>query len=208
MSTRNYSIAIIILLVIGCSDDRNLGPTPVPENYTEQINDWKEYRISRLTEPTGWLRLADLIWLDEGENSFGSGSDMDIRFPGESMPEHAGTFILTENSVEMIVNDGVTITHNGDPVSSMVIFDGENRPEIEHEDLIWFVDTRGNQHGIRIYNQDTPEADAFEGFPFTRFSRNGISKPGLFPGRKSVQFRLSMFWGIPSNVNPRGGLSL
>jgi uncharacterized protein len=166
MSIHKLLIAIITLLFIGCSDDTDLGPAPVPENYADQINDWKEYRVSRLTEPTGWLRLADLIWLDEGENSFGSGSDMDIRFPGESMPDHAGTFVLTDNRVEMFVNDGVTITHNGDPVSNMIIFDGESRPEIVYDNLIWFVDSRGDQHGIRIYNQDTPEADAFEGFPF------------------------------------------
>lgn len=166
MTVRKYLIAIITLLLTGCSNEFEPGPAPVPENYTEQINEWKEYRVSRLTEPTGWLRLADLIWLDEGENSFGSSPDMDIQFPEGSIPDQAGTFILTENRVEMIVNDGITITHDGEPVSSMVIFDGENRPEIEHQDLIWFVDTRGNQHGIRIYNQDTPEADAFGGFPF------------------------------------------
>jgi uncharacterized protein len=166
MSIRKYSIAIITLIFISCSGEKDLGPAPVPENYTEQINEWKEYRVSRLTEPTGWLRLADLIWLDEGENSFGSGPDMDIRFPEGSIPDQSGIFIKTGNRVEMIVNDGVTITHDGDRVNEMVIFDGENRPEIEHEDLIWYVDSRGNQHGIRIYNQDTPEADAFEGFPF------------------------------------------
>ncbi len=162
------SICVLIFcnsFFISCSDDE-LGPAPVPDNYAESIEEWKEYRIDRLTEPTGWLRLADLIWLDEGENSFGSGPDVDIRFPEGTMPDFAGIFTLSNDRVEMKVADGVTITHEGKPVNEMLIFDGENRPRVEQEDLIWFVDTRGDKQGIRIYNQDTPEADEFDGFPF------------------------------------------
>lgn len=161
------SVAIILLcsFLTGC-EDGDLGPAPVPDNYEQLITEWKEYRIGRLTEPTGWLRLADLIWLEEGENSFGSGAEQDIRFPDGTIPEHAGTFVLNDNQVVMNVADGIRITHDGDPVHEMVIYDGENRPEIQHANLIWYVDTRGDKQGIRIYNQDTPEADAFDGFPF------------------------------------------
>lgn len=157
-------VTVFLLFLMSCNDD--LGQAPLPENYEQSINDWKEYRISRLTEPTGWLRLADLIWLEEGENSFGSSPDTDIRFPDSTIPDNAGTFVLHDGTVTMKVSDDVTVTHDGESIREMVIFDGENRPEIEHEDLIWYVDTRGEQHGIRIYNQDTPEADAFNGFPF------------------------------------------
>lgn len=155
---------LLLFLLISCKED--LGQAPLPDNYEQSINEWKEYRISRLTEPTGWLRLADLIWLEEGENSFGSSPDSDIRFPEGTIPGFAGTFILLDGEVTMKVADDVIITHDGSPVQEMVIFDGENRPEVEHEDLIWFVDSRGDTHGIRIYNRDTPKADRFDGFPF------------------------------------------
>jgi len=166
MSLYKYCIMIFCTAhLLSCGSDKP-GQAPVPDGYEEQITEWKEYRVDRLTEPTGWLRLADLIWLEEGENSFGSGAEVDIRFPAGTIAEDAGKFILYGDHVEMEVTGDITISHDGEAVHQMVIFDGENRPEIHHEDLIWYVDTRGDRHGIRIYNQDTPEADAFNGFPF------------------------------------------
>ncbi|MEX2602408.1 MAG: DUF1684 domain-containing protein [Balneolaceae bacterium] len=163
--TKLLCLISVFVFFAACSPDQP-GEAPVPDNYAEEINDWKEYRVMRLTEPTGWLRLADLIWLEEGENSFGSGEERDIRFEVGGMPEMAGTFIQEGDTIRMEVAEGVMITHEGETVRDMVIFDGENRPRIEYEDLIWFVDTRDGVHGIRIYNRDTPEADRFEGFPF------------------------------------------
>lgn len=157
-------LLLTFLTVAGCSQNE-LGQAPVPDNYEQSIADWQEYRIGVLTDSTGWLRIKDLIWLDEGENSFGSGTDRDIQFHEGSIPDYAGTFTLNNGEVMMNVADGVEITYQGEPVGEMEIFDGENRPRVEHESLIWFVDTRGDDHGIRIYDRDTPKADAFTGFP-------------------------------------------
>lgn len=164
---RNISYLLILLfcfLLSGCSEPE-LRPAPVPDNYEESIREWKEYRIGVLTEPTGWLRLEDLIWLDEGRNSFGSGSDQDIRFPEGTIPEHAGFFVLENDSVIMNVDEGVEIYHEDEPVREMILLDGENRPHVIHENLEWYIDTRGDQHGVRVYNHDTPKADNFDGFP-------------------------------------------
>lgn len=152
--------------LIACSR-ADLGPAPVPDDYETSIQEWKEYRIDRLTEPTGWLRTADLIWLEEGENRFGSGADMDIRFPENTSPEEAGTFTLTDGTVHMTVRDGVTITQDGEPVRNLTLLDDgmDERIEVRHEDLIWFVDQRGDRYGIRLFNQDNPKADEFDGFP-------------------------------------------
>ncbi len=164
----NQKIPVILLLTLLVASCASLETetVPVPEDYEQTVNEWKEYRIDRLTEPTGWLRLTDLIWLEEGENRFGSGENMGIRFPEGTIPEYAGVFTLDSGIVHMNVADDVLIENEGEPVDEKMIFDGENRPEFTHEDLIWYVDTRGDQHGIRLYNQDSPEADQFEGFPF------------------------------------------
>lgn len=151
-----------------CTGDRHAdrGSAPVTENYEQTIADWKEYRVNVLKGPTNWLRLHNIYWLNEGENSFGSGSDVDIRFPDGSIDENAGIFTLRDGQVFMQVNEPVTITHEGEPVSDFLLFDGENRLHAEHKQLEWFVDSRGDQHGIRLYNKDNPAADAFTGFPF------------------------------------------
>lgn len=164
-------VAALALLsgLTGCEPSTTeLGSAPVPENYEESIREWQEYRIGRLTEPTGWLRLVDLIWLEEGENRFGSGEDVDIRFPEGKIPERAGVFTLREGEVRMEVADGVTITHEGEPVRELLLFDrseGLDGVQVRHDDLIWFIDRRGDRYAVRLFNLDTPEANAFEGFP-------------------------------------------
>ncbi len=157
-------LLVVISLISGCSKNE-LGPAPVPDNYEEEISEWKEHRIDVLKGPTNWLRLDGIYWLEEGENSFGSGNDQDLQLPEGTIPEHAGVVILEDGIITMKTAAGVKITHEGEPVTEMVLFDGENRPRVEHEDLEWFIDTRGDQHGIRLYNKDNPKADAFEGFP-------------------------------------------
>lgn len=159
------------LFLHSCSRQPGLGPAPVPPGWVQQIEEWKQYRIGRLTEPTGWLRLVDLIWLKEGENRFGSGAEMEVRFPEGAIPEFAGVFTLQEGRVRMRVADGVRIFHNGDPVTDLIIYGSEKREEVagrielSHGDLTWFVDRRGDQYGIRLFSLDTPRADAFRGFP-------------------------------------------
>ena len=154
---------LLIILISGCGRN-DLGQAPVPDNYEQTINEWKEYRVGVLTSPTDWLRLHGIYWLDEGENTFGTGEEQDFQFPEDKIPEYAGFFTLENGQVMMNVADGVTITHEGDPVDEMVIFDGENRPHLQHGDLEWFIDSRGDTHGVRLYNKDNPKADAFDGF--------------------------------------------
>jgi uncharacterized protein (DUF1684 family) len=156
--------AVVIFLITGCMN-RDHGQAPLPENYLDSLQEWKDNRVNVLKGPVNWLRLDGIYWLEEGENSFGSGSDQDLVFPEGTIPHHAGIMIQEYGIITMRVAEGVTILHNDEPVSEMIIFDGENRPRIIHEQLEWFIDSRGNDHGVRLYNKDNPKADAFDGFP-------------------------------------------
>lgn len=77
------------------------------EEHAQVVQDWVEYRIGRLTEPTGWLRLAGMMPIAPGENRFGSGEDMDVRFPEGTMPEFAGVMTLEGDRVTVRVREGV-----------------------------------------------------------------------------------------------------
>ena len=195
MKSKLLFLTVLILAFIVACENNDLGQAPVPDNYEEQINEWKEYRVGVLTSPTDWLRLHGIYWLEEGENTFGSGSEQDFQFPEGKIPEYAGIFILENGQVTMSVRDGVTITHEGEPVDEMVIFDGENRPHLLHGDLEWFIDSRGDTHGVRLYNKDNPKADAIDGFPFYPLDPEWHLKANFIPNADSTSITVDNVLG-------------
>lgn len=159
-------LTALSIFFISCGNS-NLGPKPLPDNYEQLHQEWLDYRISALTDTTDWLRLQNLIWFNEGENSFGSGDQQDVQFPDNSIPENAGTFILDDGEVTMVVNNGVDIRHDGEPVDTLLMV-GEGVDERIHATygaLTWFIDSRGDQRGVKVFSMDTPKADQFDGFP-------------------------------------------
>ena len=161
------SIAFILatLFLLTACRQPDLGPAEISENYFNEIEEWKQSRIESLTAPAGWLRLAGMYILQEGENSFGSSSDQDIQFPEGTIPAHAGSFVFENGKVVMNVANGIEITHDGDPVTNLVLYDGEETPRVEHGSLEWFVIIRDEITAIRLYNKENEKADNFDGFP-------------------------------------------
>ena len=155
--------SLLLLFLAGCAKSE-LGQAPIPENYEEVVEAWKQSRIETLKQPIGWMRLAGMEWLEEGENTFGSGANVDIRFPEGIMPETAGTFVLEDSVVTMNVADGVQITHNGERITQLVMVGGDETAA-DYGSLHWYVISRSDMMAIRYYNRDNPRVDAFEGFP-------------------------------------------
>lgn len=158
------SMMIVSVILFACTSPET-GIAPLPEDYHAELQEWKEYRIDVLKGPTNWLRLDGIYWMEEGDNRFGSGEDQDLKLPEGTIPPHAGVMHQEEGVITMRVADGVIITHEGEPVTEMMMYDGGERYRVEYSDLEWFIDNRGGQYGLRLYNKDNPKADAFEGFP-------------------------------------------
>lgn len=197
--------ASFLLLCISCGHEYS-GPAPVPENYAELHEKWKADRLESLTNPTGWMRLAGMYWLNEGENSFGSGPDQDIRFPEGTIPEHAGTFVLEQNTVIMKTAAGVSITHEAEPVEEMVIYDGENSPHLQHEDLEWLVIQRGDLTGIRLYNKENEKVDRFTGFDSYPLSAEWVFCAKFIPATESTTIPIVNILGQSEEVASPGRL--
>ena len=91
---RRLSLPLLVstlLLAAGCSN--NASVIDDPEKYIAEIEQWQHDRLERLKGKAGWLNLAGLYWLEEGENSFGSDSANDIIFPAKA-PAFCGTLTL------------------------------------------------------------------------------------------------------------------
>jgi uncharacterized protein (DUF1684 family) len=155
------TIFLFGLLLIGCG-----GSTSGEDSeYITEIRTWQEQRIEGLKSENGWLNLAGLYWLIEGENSFGTAPSNDIVFPESRGPEQIGSFFLESGEVSVRIRPGVEVFHNNEPVESMQLrsdMDGD-ATMLQCGSLLWFVIRRGDQHGIRLRDLDSPMVDTFKG---------------------------------------------
>ena len=74
---KTFTISIILIsLLLGCADSKLN-----EEEFYKSHEEWRTKRLERLKSKNGWLNLAGLFWLEEGENTFGSDSSNNIIFP-------------------------------------------------------------------------------------------------------------------------------
>jgi uncharacterized protein len=134
--------------------------------YENQILKFRAERETRLREnERSWLSLAGLYWLEEGNNSFGSGPSNDIQLESASVPVNAGVFQYKNDVVTLKVNEGVIMTCNGQGVKSKTLrSDIEKNPDfMELGSLIMLTIKRGNNCLIRIWDKESPGRKNFTG---------------------------------------------
>lgn len=154
-----------LLFAAACS------PNPKSESrdadYQKQIETWRGERIQGLTAPNGWLSLAGLFWLDEGENTFGSNKDNKIVFPSKA-PDFMGSFFLNEESVSLKIKAGVQVFWKDSLISEAAMqADAKGQPPIfRYQSLNWNVLKRGVHYGIRLRDTLNETITAFKGIEY------------------------------------------
>ncbi len=142
----NTYLILLLLILTGCQTE--------PENdpYFQEIEDWRNDRMTSLTRADGWTTLIGLYWLEEGTQTFGSSTDNDIVFP-EKLPSVIGSFTLSGDSVVVNIQDtsGTTIIDMPDRKSGRIFSDIEaSTSYINYESFTWYLIERGGQFGIRL----------------------------------------------------------
>jgi len=155
------AILTITLLIYSCKNE-HLVQKGSPE-YISEVEQWDQKRISRLKEETGWLNLAGLFWLKEGENKFGSEKNNDIIFPFG--PGQIGSLFLIDSIVTIKVNPGVEVLHNGTSVSEMIMKDdySDSTTFLQTGSLKWNIIKRTKGFAIRLRNLNSQLVKEFKG---------------------------------------------
>lgn len=148
-------------ILLACSAEP---PEVDPVAHRAEVETWQAWRVERLKQSDSWFALVGLYWLEAGPNSFGSDSTNSLVFP-PSAPPVIGSFVRTGNSVEMQVEAGIPVTHDGEVVSSLALTpDGSRRPTEAHlGSLQWFAIERADRIGIRLRDTLNPAIAAFDG---------------------------------------------
>lgn len=131
-------------------------------DYAAAVETWRAEREARLTADDGWLTVAGLFFLQEGDNSFGSGTLRDIVLP--SGPPEAGVFALRDGEVTLRAAPGSTITVGGQAVTTARLWPhaGE-RPEALLGPLTLFAHPSGQRLAIRMLDRNSAIRRDFAG---------------------------------------------
>jgi hypothetical protein len=135
------------------------------EPYKAQIDEWHQKRINSLKSENGWLNLAGLFWLKEGQNTVGQGTGFDVSFPAGDAKTNLGIVSLQNGEVRFTPAQGAAVSANGTLLTeSTVIFAPSDKPlTLAHNSLRWFIIKRGNQYGIRLRDLNSPLLKEFHG---------------------------------------------
>jgi uncharacterized protein (DUF1684 family) len=135
----------------------------VPDTYAAEIEEWSTRRLERLKSDTGYLTLAGLFWLSEGENTFGSDASNDFVFP--SGPAHAGVFVHEKGVTRVRANSGTVLTLNDKKILDTALRTDRDKDTdvVRMGKISFYVIQRGNRFAIRMRDIDSPIRRDFKG---------------------------------------------
>ena len=139
------------------------GERAMTQDYAAQIEAWRVEREENLKADDGWLTVAGLFFLNEGENSFGSSPLNDIVL--RTGPAHAGVFILRAGAVTARAPAGETLSVNGRNVAAARLWtrEGDVRQVVAIGPLTLYVHYSGPRLAIRLRDRDSELRRRFTG---------------------------------------------
>lgn len=131
-----------------------------------EISAFRNIRIDSLKDENGWLNLAGLFWLKEGENTIGSDQKNDFVFPAEHSESFLGKIVL-ENGMVTFKSSAVNhVFKSGRPILDANIYNDKKEVVLEHKSLRFFVIKRGDQFALRLRDLDGEYVRAFNGITY------------------------------------------
>ena len=151
---------------------------------TAALAKFRSDREATLKADNGWLTVAGLHFLNQGENRIGSdpSNDIVLDFPG--VPKHAGIITMNGTSVSIKAAEGQTLTINNKPVKESELhgsFDNKPQDTVSFGGLTFFVHYSGPRLALRVRDQKSPIRANFTGLrwyePNVAFRAIGTFKP-------------------------------
>ena len=124
------------------------------ETYEKDIEGWRREREERLRREDGWLTLVGLYWLQEGENTVGSG------------PDSVGIIDFHDGKAVLRVTGNEPVLVDDTPAKTAVLRDdaAQDGPSlVKIGTITFFVIKRGDQYGVRVRDANSPERQSFSG---------------------------------------------
>jgi uncharacterized protein len=172
------------------------------------IEQWRQERVRSLTGDEGWLTLAGLFWLKEGDNTFGRAPSNSLALDNPSLADSAGSFILEGHQVRFEARRGSHVTHGGQPVGSLTLnSDASGSPTVlASGSLRFFVIERAGNLGVRVRDLNNPHRLGFRGLSYFPVSTDWVFDARFEPYAPARHIRIVNILGMEENMVSPGAL--
>lgn len=128
--------------------------------YQVQIEQWRMQREATLKSDQGWLTVAGLFWLHEGDNPAGADSNAVVALPAGA--KSIGSFRFEGGSIAFHPAAGAAIYLNGNPIKGPVALKLDS-DVLSYLDLSMFVIKRGARYAVRMRDKNSQMRREFSG---------------------------------------------
>lgn len=134
--------------------------------YREEVEKWRAQREAGLKAPDGWLTVAGLFWLHDGENAVGGDPSAEVVLPAGRAPARLGVFEFRNGmtSFRPAAVGGLTLNGKAVTGSAEMKADKSGNPDVlRFGDFTMFVIQRGEKYGIRMKDRNSEMRRNFTG---------------------------------------------
>ncbi|TLY61362.1 MAG: DUF1684 domain-containing protein [Gammaproteobacteria bacterium] len=172
------------------------------------IAQWRAQRLASLTSATGWLSLAGLFWLRQGENTFGRAASNALVLEHPALTDTVGSFVLTDRSVRFVARAGSAVTHDGQPVTALDLeSDAKGSPTVlQSGSLQFFVIERAGNLGVRVRDIESPRRRNFLGLEYFPISPQWIFNARFEPYEPPRHIKIVNILGMEEEMECPGAI--
>lgn len=173
--------------------------------YKNEIEKWRAETEARLKSDQGWLTVAGLHWLKEGENRIGTDIKSDIVLPANSAPAHIGTIVFLKDKATFTFKpskEAVNIALDGKVLDSEITIksDADGTPNsLTINELTMFIIKRGERYGIRLRDKNSAFRKNFKGMHWYEVSENLRVEAKFIPHDKPKTLSITSILGDVSD---------
>jgi uncharacterized protein (DUF1684 family) len=157
MVIKDIAMIAVSSLALSAADSS----TDSSADYRQRVEQWRAQHQKALAADDGWLTVAGLDWLKEGENRVGADPASEVPLPPNSAPAHVATISFQAGQAVLHPAPGVPLTLNGKPAAQTALHEDSDILAINR--LKFYLIRRGERTGIRLKDNDSPERKRFAG---------------------------------------------
>jgi hypothetical protein len=147
------AIALLSVTAGACRD----AVEPLPADYREQVEAYRQTRENEIIGPTGWAALVGLHWLTPGVQTVGAAEENDVRLTGPSAPSSLGTLAVTAEMATLTASKDVQLSRGGQVVTTVELrAPGTAADYVAAGDTTLTMIRRGDRLALRVWDAKAP----------------------------------------------------